>query len=242
MPNAFSLSGLYGAVFHAMIMVMSKDKLNFDEDDDMDRYFQAERAANIIVTASLEEKYSSRSLKFTQPIGGSVPVQAFGHLDDLRFYFRFRGNWGSLRVGPYDREIEELWAQRVNEDHAARRERALKAKAVREAQGEDGGVDDIFDEFFMGIKEVAVPEDSPSFYPHKIAKYSSAEGANPEDIYNGSLTADEAFDMFSKLVDALHDIDEKDQLDEGTRIWLYEGRTKAGAYQEKRMRTLSMEE
>lgn len=56
--------------------------------------------------ASLEEKYSDRGLQFTSPFEGFAPIQAYGHLDGKRFYFRLRGGDASLRVGVYDKAIE----------------------------------------------------------------------------------------------------------------------------------------
>lgn len=62
----------------------------------------------------LEEKYSDRGLKFTSPFEGLAPIQAYGHLDGKRFYFRLRGGDASLRVGVYDKAIEvEQKKQRI---------------------------------------------------------------------------------------------------------------------------------
>jgi hypothetical protein len=57
----------------------------------------------------LEEKYADRGLKFTSAFEGFAPVQAYGHLDGKRFYFRLRGGVASLKVGMYDlaKEVEE---------------------------------------------------------------------------------------------------------------------------------------
>lgn len=64
--------------------------------------------------ASLEEKYSNRGLKFTSPFEGFAPIQAYGHLDGKRFYFRLRGGDASLRVGVYDKALEvEQKKQRI---------------------------------------------------------------------------------------------------------------------------------
>lgn len=56
--------------------------------------------------AFLEEKYADRGLKFTSPFEGLAPIQAYGHLDGKRFYFRLRGGDASLRVGVYNLAIE----------------------------------------------------------------------------------------------------------------------------------------
>lgn len=65
--------------------------------------------------ASLEEKYSDRGLKFTSPFEGFAPIQAYGHLDGKRFYFRLRGGEASLRVGVYDKDIEVAQKKHRNE-------------------------------------------------------------------------------------------------------------------------------
>lgn len=54
----------------------------------------------------LEEKYADRGLKFTSAFEGFAPIQAYGHLDGKRFYFRLRGGDASLRVGVYDLAVE----------------------------------------------------------------------------------------------------------------------------------------
>jgi hypothetical protein len=55
---------------------------------------------------TLEAKYADRGLVFTSPFEGFAPIQAYGHLDGKRFYFRLRGGEASLRVGIYDLAIE----------------------------------------------------------------------------------------------------------------------------------------
>lgn len=62
----------------------------------------------------LEEKYADRGLKFTSPFEGLAPIQAHGHLDGKRFYFRLRGGEASLRVGVYDLAIEIANKKRRN--------------------------------------------------------------------------------------------------------------------------------
>lgn len=62
----------------------------------------------------LEEKYSDRGLKFTSPFEGLAPIQAYGHLDGKRFYFRLRGGDASLKVGTYDLALEIAEKKRRN--------------------------------------------------------------------------------------------------------------------------------
>lgn len=63
----------------------------------------------------LEEKYADWGLKFTSPFEGFAPIQAYGHLDGKRFYFRLRGGDASLRLGVYDLAIEVAEKQHRNE-------------------------------------------------------------------------------------------------------------------------------
>lgn len=180
-----------------------------------------------VVVRRLEEKYSDRGLLFTTPFLGCVPVQAYGHVDGQRFYFRFRSNWGSLRVGPYERELEELHALRLNEDRKARQQ-----KRLQEAQAKSATEDNTFDVagWLDEREEQVVEEDNPHFMPTRITAAVGQEGSDPEDVYNGSLTDDEAFDMFSHLLENLRPVPVGEQLSEWERIWLYEGREAADAY------------
>jgi hypothetical protein len=199
-------------------------------DEETKAQFAAEKIATRAMIDRLEAHYFDRGLKFTVPFSGSIPVQAFGHIDGLRFYFRFRGNWGSLKVGPYHREIEELWALRVNEDNDARAaEHEAQLNSFKDSQKDV----DIW-EMWKGTPSKVIEEYSHDFYPHIIVSAAGCEGHTPGDTYNGSLDNDEAYDIFIQLVDSLESIPEKDQLDEGTRIWLYEGRAARNAYDEVR--------
>lgn len=66
--------------------------------------------------AALEEKYADRGLVFTSPFEGFAPIQAYGHLDGKRFYFRLRGGEASLKVGVYDlaKEVEQKKRRNVS--------------------------------------------------------------------------------------------------------------------------------
>jgi hypothetical protein len=52
----------------------------------------------------LEKKFADRGLRFTSTFEGTDPVQAYGHLDGLRFYFRFRYDSASLVLGDVGNE------------------------------------------------------------------------------------------------------------------------------------------
>lgn len=65
---------------------------------------------------TLEAKYADRGLSFTSPFEGLAPIQAYGHIDGKRFYFRLRGGYASLQVGVYDlaKEIENKKRRNLN--------------------------------------------------------------------------------------------------------------------------------
>lgn len=203
------------------------DMIGARDEEDV-KAFEAEKLATQAMVDQLETKYADRGLKFTQQFAGAVPVQAYGHLDGMRFYFRFRGNHGSLKVGPFVEELEVLYAQRVNEDIAARKQAQLDAGKSE---------DEIWEEF----PSYPAAETDSNYYPHVIAKTASVQGKNPEDVYNGFLTNEEAHDMFIALVDSLEDVPEEKQLDEGLRVWLYEGRQAADAHWAARLEKIKAE-
>lgn len=189
------------------------------------------------VTSQLEKEYVERGLIFSTSFVGSIPVQAYGYLDGMRFYFRFRGNWASLRVGPYDQELEELYAMRVNEDKVSRMD---KRKAELEA-GEISPEEYRMSVFLDDRPEMPQEEDDEDYMPHRIVKNAGCVGPDPEDDYAGTLTPDEAYDIFCQLLKELVDVPEDEQLDEHTKIWLYEGRAAADAHWQKRMEKLKAE-
>ena len=64
------------------------------------------------IIQELEITYSHRNLIFTETFEGFVPVQSYGWIDGLRFYFRFRSDKLSLIVGPFNLEAEKQHAIR----------------------------------------------------------------------------------------------------------------------------------
>lgn len=191
--------------------------------------FAEERKATLAMITELEAKYVDRGLKFTIPFHGACPVQAYGHLDGVRFYFRFRSNTGSLKLGPFDQEIEDLTYERNLEQAQIHRNR----DDARLAAGEITETDY---KFFTALRspEVKAEESDKDFYPTRITKSSWTEGPIPDDDYNGYLNNEEARVMFSTLIDTLEDIPEEEQLDTFTRIYLYEGIAASQAYWEER--------
>jgi hypothetical protein len=186
------------------------------------------------VIKQLEHEHKDRNLKFITPFIGAVPVQAWGTIDGLRFYFRFRSNLGNLRVGPYVRELEVLFAQRVNEDREARRLEKLKSVESGEISQEE------FDSFFDFDRAEKVEEETSSrFVPRQVVKSAVCEGPIPGDDYNGYLSEEECYVMFNQLLSELEEIPEDNQLVESEKIWLYEGRAAVEAWYEIRRQELA---
>ena len=171
----------------------------------------------------LGEKYPN--ISFVEGGFGSVPVQAYGKIDDEYFYFRFRFNHATLTVGPYDEELDSLYVQRIREDAESRKDEIDESDPFAMLFTVDYQV--------KMAKYDANPEVNRGYLPLRTTRYSSLAGANPEDEYKGDLDTDEFISMFSTLVDNLRVLPEKEQLSDHRRIWLYEGRAAVNAWQEK---------
>jgi hypothetical protein len=192
-------------------------------------YYKAVRENSERVVAQLEEEFADRGLKFTVRFIGSVPVQAAGHIDGERFYFRFRGNTGSIKIGPYDQAVEDGLRTRYEE---TRLERLAKVNQQYEA-GELTDFDYELMSFNLKRPEPVSTPDEEMFLPTVVTHTAWKAGADPEDHYNGELTSDEAYDMFKHLITNLKAIPEEEQLDERTRILIYEGWEAAKAWDDR---------
>ena len=196
-------------------------------DNETTEKFTIQQLQTQAMVVLLETTYSDRDLKFTSNFSGAMPVQAHGHLDGLRFYFRFRHNWGSLEVGPYVKEFEQMYTLRLQEDKDIRKQKLEACYLSGEITEKDYQETTIWLGYSDKGNLQPVLESTPTFNPHHITKRSNIEGKNPEDKYNGFLTDDEAYNMFCQLVDTLEDIPENLWLDNFTRVWIEEGRTAA---------------
>lgn len=201
---------------------MTENARNSDVERILQRITSAERleearkarSSRDKMVANLEAKYRSRGLKFTLPFAGAVPVQAYGRIDGLRFYFRFRGNVARLNCGPVDPVFEKRYADRSRESYMDN---------YRKDQKKPRDKDSFFPEDYWKKQADAVRPQTDAdadFFPHKLTKASWCEGPIPGDKYNGSLSDGEAFTIFSKLVETLQDVPEQDQVDQWTRDWL----------------------
>lgn len=144
----------------------------------------------------LEEKFPERGLKFTLPFTGSIPNVAYGHIDGMRFYFKFRGDCGSLRVGIYDAGIDEKEYQESLE--------LWKASSATRAVLKDMNAEEAEDyEFWNGMtkpKRHSVLEDR--VLPNTILAYAELNDFAGID-YNSDLNPEEMVRLFSHLVENL---------------------------------------
>lgn len=186
--------------------------------------------SNKDATKALEAKYES--LKFSGLNFGSFPMQETGWYNGMRFYFRFRHNQATLRVGPHDEEVEFLYTLRVNQDKARRVKNWIKEHG-------DDKVEDLpeivkaFGRPFSEAKARMQKETDLSYMPHRIAAKSSYNGDYENDPHKGELTPNELFDVFSELIDNLEEIPYEEQLTTSTKIWLYKGRTAKEDYEQE---------
>lgn len=185
------------------------ERPNPAEEAEFAKWMKAHREAVKTVVADLETTFADRQLKFTVPFGGSIPVQAWGYMDGYRFYFRFRRDVGSLRLGiaspEYYVRINDLKNKRETEQ-LAKLEDDLKSGALsKEEYAEEL---EFFSRFTkMGNEETPAFDDA-QFYPTHIKKESSIREYTGEP-YEGTLTPQQMQDIFAKLVVLLEDCDIK---------------------------------
>lgn len=161
--------------------------------------------AKKLAAVELEEMYVSRGLKFTQGFTGSFPVQAYGIIDGYRFYFRYRGDNASIRIGfiADDRLVKEH-----ARDMAFYNKRIEKYRAEAEATGVslESIMSDRFEreplqETLNGITD----------YPSSIRKQSYLSGFYGED-YKGELEPEECKEIFIRLIESLEEVEYEDPL------------------------------
>jgi hypothetical protein len=157
---------------------------------------KAEIAAKKLVEARLEEKYSDRGLKFTRGFSGSAPVQAWGIIDGYRFYFRYRSDVASIRIG----FIADDRLQREHDrDMHFRKERFKRF----------GGGDASLRELMLGGAHGPYELDGITDYPSSIRKEAYISGVL-DDPYNGFLTPEQTEETFVKLIEGLKDVSYED--------------------------------
>lgn len=172
------------------------------------------------VVSALEEKYQDKGLKFLTRFQGSVPVQAFGYINGMRFYFRFRGNTARIKIGPYVQELEDLMNTRVEETRIRRLAELEERYAKEEVSPENY---DFEKNLLDVVRRRKTSPHEVDFVPTQVVQYNACEGPIPGDDYNGSLDNSEAIMMFSRLMKTLIEVPEEEQIDARTKVLLYEG-------------------
>jgi hypothetical protein len=198
-------------------------------DQKLEPYFKQQIADRRAVVERLEARFADRGLSFTLPFGGDYPVQAFGHLDGMRFYFRYRWGGASIKMGPYDREIEELHSLR---GHEGRLEHLAKDRARFEA-GEISEQDYRFSQIMAEKADPVAKESDPDYYPHRTAAHASLRDPADNSL-KGDLTSEECEQFFAQLIENLIPVPEDQQLSDYDRILYYEGWEAARAWYDKR--------
>lgn len=167
-----------------------------------ERDFQKEKEEMKEAVLRLEKRFADRGLKFTQNFAGGLPMQAFGIIDNMRFYFRFRHDVAVLRVGNLD-EAKPL----RDYDRAV----ALRMKRLRDIE-EDFTAGkmtrqeaDSASKWFAREPRIEYPNGRDD-YPTLIKKEARISNVLGE-TYAGFLKADEAEKVFTSLVEALEDVD-----------------------------------
>lgn len=155
---------------------------------------------------SMESEHAARGLRFDRSGLGCIPVQAFGQIDGLHFYFRYRSDCASLRVGPFDEALENACWELSEQNRKAR-------VAASEPGDWMGLLDDVWSEREQPGRE---------FLPTRTTSFASIDDVT-EDRYNGSLELPEFRELFSRLVGMLAPVPEDEQVSQSTISWLTGG-------------------
>lgn len=150
------------------------------------------------VCSSLEAKYAKENLKFTVPFSGGYPVQAYGELKGMRFYFRFRHDSASLHLGIYNQAVEDEDYEKQELFKKERQEKAEQEFAAGQISQQDY-------DFSLLLEGRETPRTSPNakdYYPNPKLVSASVSGYTGE-AYAGDLDSVQAEDVFSKLVEKI---------------------------------------
>lgn len=164
------------------------DLLSDDDIVEEELHATKEREERAAAVATLEEKYADRGLKFTAGFEGNIPVVAYGVMDGLPFYFRYRGDVGRLSLGEADPQAEIKKYIHDLESALGQAEKALET-------GED---------IWSTYVSMKTP-DKDRLYPVFIKKHAVI----PEFLgkpMNSFLDYDGLIGLFTALVDTLEDV------------------------------------
>lgn len=140
----------------------------------------------------LEEKHANKRLKFSKPFFSQIPTQAFGHIGNERFYFRYRSDIARLIIGRFDYSKEKEHFEEEKEFHQLRYERDKDSenKLVRAIARRP-------------FSEVIPTGEEDDFYPTVVTQELVVHNALGTP-YNGSLTTcEEIVSVFDALLEQL---------------------------------------
>lgn len=171
---------------------MTDTSYEFLSDEDVEqetKWTAEERKVRKEATRLLEEKFADRGLKFSTSFEGNIPVVAYGVLDGLPFYFRYRNDTGQLRLGLPDPKAEL-------KRYIKRLESTLNE--AKNALGNDGAA-------FR--HNVSLREPDPARQYPMFIKKTAMYGEFLQKPYNAQLDLDEFVSLFSLLVESLENVD-----------------------------------
>lgn len=176
-----------------------------DIDADTTGYSAEQRKAEVAAflvevdeaVAELEAKFAGRGLRFTEGFRGACPMQAYGWIDGQRFYFRYRNDIASLRVGT----VDPVKAQKAYEY-----DRTVKAKSMVDFVAANRELSDEQQQEMLAVqaaKAVLETNDDIHAFPSAITAYAGFNDiqGNP---YAGALNSkEEILTTFIRLVSEL---------------------------------------
>ncbi|MBC9705320.1 MAG: hypothetical protein H9W81_10175 [Enterococcus sp.] len=161
--------------------------ISVEDYEDEEAQQVSERETRRRAATVLEGLFSDRGLKFTAPFEGNIPVVAYGKVDGMNFYFRYRGDRGSLRVGTPDPQENLKHYRDKLESVLHETNRALeKGIAAEEIP------------FFPSSVSLK-PIDMNRLFPEIVEKVASIEDYRGVR-YSSYLDYNELIDLFSKLL------------------------------------------
>lgn len=171
-------------------------------EEELDEIRRQERLSLDTAAANLERRYADRGLKFTSGFRGVVPVQAFGTIDGMMFYFRYRGDYGNLRIGFIEDDRYELEYKRDMLFHNERLEKRAEEKA---AAGDSWDTENEWFDDLM-FREPKLQKITDTSIPTTLRKVAGIVNYL-DDPYNGSLTGEQCEDLFIRLMEELEEVD-----------------------------------
>lgn len=155
----------------------------------------------------LESLYAEDGLMFSIPFNGVVPVQAYGEIHGYRFYFRHRYDSLFLRIGPVNKEFDDLY----NEALKARSDERAEAHAeVCDAEDKS----ECFECLFLGSSFSPSNTHLEDYYPHQVVFSGYVNDYTGEEYAGSFNTAEEAVKAFQTVLESVKQLPYEDQFEE----------------------------